>query len=575
MAFLSAFSKGSKPMFVAGVEAAIEYQDTSYVKKKSPKIRLLLNPFLPPLLPIELISEDMGGIILNASVSKSRNQAHGSFSVILAADDSALDQWSGWPLNIIWEAAGRSMKDVFKPMSLAQLWLDGYHAMTGYVRVCRKQTRAGSRTYTVQFDELGALYTQQIMSEPLILFGEDANVVNNKTKILSSASKQFGYQPLSTTINNYVQAFLASTLNYGLTNFPLNYLSGSDLLPLAFRMIATAAPLGGISNSSLISQLPTDASLISSGGSSFWDYLKGMVSEPFMEMFTESGGRTICTGKLFLPAPTTALAAVGIPPLNLTPMLPGFNYLIMRTSPYDNPLIGVSPWMPVLGPYTMGVMDLILSGDFIIITDDDVIEKDLGVSDMQQYTAFHTALGGKGASKGIASGNVSRPSYARGPTIPIFPGGQKTFGNRTLFTSFDSTNIQWGTNAAQTIERSWNKSVNAANVHSLSTLTNLWFRNASKFNEGSIVTRGIPYARPGMVLLYLPSLRTTSIDDPRDIGIYYIDNHTYDYQLGKVNRSTFSVIRGTPLPFNVNNILTLMMDWEILPPGLNLIDGEI
>lgn len=618
MGFQPSLRKGSIPMYVAGVEASKEYSDTSYVKKSAPKIRLLVSPFLLPLLPLELVSEDFGGIIQSTSSTKSRNQAHGSFTVVLAGDDSIIKenpQWTGWPLSIIGDAAGISLRDLFKPMSLAQLWVDGYHVMTGYVRVCRKQTSAAakSRTYTIQFDELGALYTQQIMSDTLIHYGEDAHVINNLNKILISGSKQFGLKPLANSVSDYVNSFLASTLNYGLTNFPNNYLSGSDLLPLAFRMVAQAAPLGGISNSSLMSQMTTDASIANSGGSSFWDFMKGIVSEPFMEMFTESGGRTICTGKLYTQmkgkttpggvatssagsgagagstastnaassaatssgaAATDILKPLSIPPLNVTPMLPGFNYLIIRTSPYDNPLIGVSPWNPVLAPYTMGVMDLILAGDFVIITDDDVFEKDLGVSDMQQYTMFHTALNGKSASKGSAQGDVSRPSIARGPSLPIFPGGVRTYGNRALYTSFSSTNLQFGANVSQSIERAWNHTVNTANVYSLSTLTNVWFRNASKFNEGTISTRGMPYARPGMVLLYLPSLRSKTVDDPRDIGVYYIDNHSYEYQIGKADRSTFSVIRGTPLPFSVSNLLALLLDWEILPPGLNLFDGD-
>jgi hypothetical protein len=156
----------------------------------------------------------------------------------------------------------------------------------------------------------------------------------------------------------------------------------------------------------LTTNLVTDSSLFQAGSSAFWDFLKTLIPEPFMELFTESGGRTICTGKLLTPdvsagafttsAVDTVTGVVGgtpvplpIPGLNVTPLLPGFNYLVCRTSPYDNPLIGISPWHPVLAPFTMGVFDLITAGDFIIITDDDLVSKDLGV---RSYLYFQEEL---------------------------------------------------------------------------------------------------------------------------------------------------------------------------------------
>jgi hypothetical protein len=83
-----------------------------------------------------------------------------------------------------------------------------------------------------------------------------------------------------------------------------------------------------------------------------------------------------------------------------------------------------------------------------------------------------------------------------------------------------------------------------------------------------------------MSLLYLPT-PAGKYDDPRDIGIYYIDNVSNSGSLGGSGTTQFSVIRGTPLPYapgsgaSLGNLLALLLDWEVIPPGLNFLDGEL
>ncbi len=196
------------------------------------------------------------------------------------------------------------------------------------------------------------------------------------------------------------------------------------------------------------------------------------------------------------------------------------------------------------------------------------------MSDLQQDTIFDINFNGKNASGGTASGStgLNRPSISRGPLLPIFPGGLRTYGPRLKEISIDMTSLQATGLAAQTIQRYSRKFGMVVNIKTLATLLNVWFRNAAKFTEGTIETRKIPYARPGMALLYLPTYQGGKVDDPRDIGIYYIDNLNSEYVFGGISTTTFSVIRGTPLPSSVANLVTLLMDWEILPPDLNLFD---
>lgn len=585
--FFGQFRDGAKPLYVAGFEAIREYREGLKVRTKAPKVRLVLSPFIPPFIPIEILSADFGGLIQSASWRKSRSQSHGTFSVTLAADDNYnTGIRMGGTFHETWKLMGGSLKDIFRPMALAQLWVDGYHVMTGYLRGLRTNTESGpppSRMYTAQFDELGALYQQNILKDYLIAMGEEINIINNPTRALSIGGSQSGFYPLQLALNFLTNAFWASTLAYGMKGFPRPYLSGSDAIPLAFRMVAQPAPLGCISNNSLWAQTVSNVSMFMNAGSSFWDFLKGICPEPFMELFTESGGRTICTGRLVPKAGPQmtqfaiagATASFKIPGINITPMLPGFNYLVVRTCPYDNPLIGFSPWAFRIYPYMLSVFDLFLTGDFVIVTDVDVFSKDLGVSDAQQYTVFDVNMNGRNASSGTANGSMNRPSIASGPLIPFFPGGIRTYGVRLMETAVDATAFDWGGTVFQSIQRFARKMGSGANIHALSTVLNTWFRNAAKFNEGTIETRCMPYARPGMVLLYLPTAVGKEMEDPRDIGIYYIDNIEGHWSRNAVDTMSFSVIRGVPLPNTVANLATLLMEWEVLPPGLNIWDGEV
>jgi hypothetical protein len=233
-------------------------------------------------------------------------------------------------------------------------------------------------------------------------------------------------------------------------------------------------------------------------------------------------------------------------------------------------MLGLSAWHPVLFPYITSVFDLLLGGDFVIATDDDIISKDLGVSDLQQYTLFDVNMSGH-SSAGSSATSQNRPSISGGPFFPIYPGGIRSYGNRYLSHNIDSTSLGSLSIVGQTIER-WYKRLMPGNIPALSTLLNEWFRNQAKFNEGTVVTRGMPYARPGMLFLYLSPQSGSKPDDPRDLGMYYIDNLSYTYTHGKTDETSYSLIRGTPLPTSLGDYLELLLDWELLPPGLNLWD---
>lgn len=563
-------------VYNAGFEAINDYRNGRRVRKKNPQIKLLVSPFILPFVPLEIISEDFGGIIQSCNFVKSRSAAGGSCQITLAGDEQRLRGLSWLPMSQViadlWNVTGPDLRDIFKPRTLVQVWRDGYHTMTGYVTECKRHAEPGRISYSLSLDELGCILQESILTLDTIQFGSEMNIINDPTSVMSMAAWMTGVD-LQNAINLYLNAFLASTLRFGTRgNFRL-----SDGLSFAFRMIALPPPLGAVAAKSILSNVVAASAMFqTASGQSFWEFLKGLAPDPMMELFTESGGRTICTGRLIPLEPTAGLATVSaavsaaIPVTNIgiSVLFPGFSYVVARSSPYDIPWLGLSPYTPSIYPFLLGVLDLILAGDFIIITDDDVISKDLGQSGAQQYTVFSTNLTGGSAADGSQA--MYRPSVARGPLNPLCSGGIRTWGAKHLVSNFPATSMIASGIISQTLEK-WYK---ASQVHALSSLANVYFRNAAKFNEGTITTRSFPYARPGMMLMYMPSMHGGRVDNVRDLGVYYIDNVSDSYTLGKVDQTTFSVIRGVPIPFQASAFARLLFDFEFLPPGMSLFDGE-
>ena len=158
--------KGKEIIYNAGIESTIEYADKDKVRKKSPRISLNIAPFNLPFIPVEIVSTDVGGIIQSLSFVKSRSTAGGSASVTIINDRDLINSISipvaGLEkLKVLWADTGVDFRDLFKPMALCQIWVDGYLIMTGYVRSCNRQASPTSPiTFTVKIDELGCLYEQ-------------------------------------------------------------------------------------------------------------------------------------------------------------------------------------------------------------------------------------------------------------------------------------------------------------------------------------------------------------------------------------------------------------------------------
>lgn len=559
-----------KIIFNAGYEATLEYAEMP--KNVSPSIQLLFSPFGLPFVPIEIISSDVNQIITSMTWTKDRTNPGGVFAAELVPDGATIkkivdiiNKYSKNLYSKIWGELGVDLEDLFKPMTLCQLWINGYHVMTGTVRSCHRSASVSntekSVSYSLIMDELGNMYNMNTMSLDTILFDAmQLSSIDSLKKPLEVVAKVKGV-PIAVGIQNILTAFQTMNLTENI--------SVSDGFPLALRLLSTPNPIGGIANTSIASFMSTDQNIFqmhstNGGQQSIWGFLKNHIPNPWMEFYTESGGRTIVTETLAPPAV----------------LLPGFNYVVARTVPYSNPLLGiVNPaWFTETVLFELNALSMLAGGDFVIVTDDMIHDKMLGFDSINQNTVFHTRYASGGMTQGAAL--TDKPIKSVGPLNPFASGGIPTFGVREMFQTIDSTNLEGlGTTAslAARIARTLKGGGGILTKAALSNLLAVWFRNQSRFREGTIVVKGLPYARPGMFCLYLPSLSGKKVENLRDIGIYYIDSLTHEYNLSNNDISfttTLNVIRGTPLPLTVAQTALLLFDFEVLPPESGIVDGE-
>jgi hypothetical protein len=558
-------------IFNAGLEASIEY--THPKRHIVPKIQILFSLFGLPFVPIEIVGTDINKVITGFSWTKDRNNPGGILQVTIAPDKkiiqeivNLLNKYSFNLYSKIWKELGVDLEDLFKPMTLCQVWINGYHLMTGTVRSCMRMSTVANESreisYNLVVEELGNIYNQGTTSLDLILLdGMQRQIADSMQKSLSLSANLIG-----TTIQTGIQAILNAFKVSTLTEF----MKGSDGFPLAMRLVAWPNPVGGIANLGLASfmTLSSDMFEMNSAGSSqsLWSFIQSFIPNPWMELFTESGGRTIVTDAW---APPSAL-------------LPGLNYVVARTTPYTNPMLGlVNPvHLAQTLVFDLTAIHMLIGGDFIIITDDIIENKALGFDSSNQATVFRTVYSSKCAGGGIAD-VTDRGIKSVGPMNPFASGGIPTFGRREMIQSVDCTS-QIGLGIATSYMERIQKNImgipgQILSKNELSNLLATWFRNQSRFREGTVTVKNIPYARPGMYCLYLPALSGKKVENLRDIGIYYIDSLAHNYSLENESLSfttTLNLIRGVPLPLSVAQTALLLFDFEILPPESGMADGE-
>lgn len=559
-------SGDKKIIFNAGIEASLEYANpkSTFV----PKIQLIFSPFGLPYVPIEILGNDMNSVIRSFSWTKDKENPGGILQATITPDAKTIqkivdtiNKYSGNLYSKIWGELGVDLEDLFKPMTLCQLWINGYHVCTGTVRSCMRASSVSNEdkqlSYAIIIDELGNMYNMQSTSLDLIIKDSmQTQISDSMLSALSLSANMVGVS-LANGLKAILQGFAVSNLTQNVTF--------SDQLPINMRLLANANPLGGIANSSFATYMLIDSSMFELNGQTIWSFMQSFIPTPWMEFFTDSGGRTIVT------------EPIGIPSV----LMPGFNNIVARSVPYTNPLIGTVGPKELLETvaYDLTVIQMLTGGDVIIITDDMITDKSIGIDSINQYTVFKTHYSSKTMGSNSSDQSV-RAIKSSGPLNPFASGGIPTFGIREMNADIDATSVIGNydsSNYATRIAKTFGIPGKLIAQNTMAQLLCTWFRNQSRFREGSVTTRCMPYARPGMYCLYLPSISGKKPENLRDIGIYYIDSLSHSYGLENEDVSwstTLNLVRGVPLPATLAQTALLLFDFEILSPMTGMFDGE-
>jgi len=572
-----------KFIYNPGYETTIEYIRGEQVQVENPDIRLVVHPALIPYIPVELVGNNMSDHIQSVAIKKDRHTAAGSFVVTMDGKDSSYEEiftkyLDVYPIKDLLSVLDYNLDLIFKEPTMGLLWVNGYHKMTGFLKSFKKVMSAGGEEqYIAEFDELSALYLNEIMDTVTYIDASNQKKeISSVTKVFDESVLKVGLPP-EIAISEYMSAFLSQHLAYGYGAYSFSF-SDRKLLPL--RLINASPPFGGIAEYSYVTQWYGLGSMITNGGSSFWDWLKSNYTSTFIEMWCESGGRTRCIQKSTSPATlayvsailnvstatrgsslkeTNSLLGAATAALNfgnVSVTIPGTVNTIVRSTPYDNPILGQVLFDSVVSIFGLSILDLLLAGDYVVITDDDIMSKSIGSSDVQQNTVWRVNMNGGGTA---SSQNSLFASFNWGPLIPIFPGGIGSFGFKQHIVSLTMISDAW-VGASEELK---NKNTKVLFANAYTELMKIWFRNQTKFLEGTFTTRPKPYARPGDLLLYLPRAKDGLARDKYQVGVYYIDSMDENYGIDG-NTTTFSVIRGTPLPWNLSQIALLLLDWDIV-----------
>jgi len=251
-----------KIIFTAGVEAGLEYANPT--DTFVPRIQLLFSPFGLPFVPIEILGTDVNKIISNFIWTKDRDNPAGILTFEITPDAmviqsivNMINKFSGNIYSKIWGDLGVDLEDLFKPFTLCQLWINGYHVTMGTVRSCIRNSSISNDSkevsYSIIVDELGNLYNRNTLSlDTITADSMQTNIADALKSAMASVAVTQGV-PLSTAILSIINAFTLTSLS--------NSITCSDGFPLTFRLLATPSPVGAIANFSFAMNMFADVQM--------------------------------------------------------------------------------------------------------------------------------------------------------------------------------------------------------------------------------------------------------------------------------------------------------------------------
>jgi hypothetical protein len=272
----------------------------------------------------------------------------------------------------------------------------------------------------------------------------------------------------------------------------------------------------------------------------FYNYFKSLISPPFNEMFVAYGDRTVhlfsdealATTRLSETSKRAGTHSI-FPPDGSDEYVDlerGKAYLVHRPVPFDDGNLGIE------GLSYLRVKDIInrhelersvIRQEFVVINDEDVAEKSLGLSSDQVYTVYRVSFG---------ANSIIDPSKLELAPPEYDEGAIALYGYKPLkaqmegidFAALDANQVFAGPGYVSWLQKKLRS----------------WYQWADKFMSGSLVLRGNPYIKPGKFLVFATE------EDRFERRYFYIDTVGQDYTYGDGYQTTVSLARGTPTKRN-------------------------
>jgi len=498
---------------------------------------------------IELISAEFGGDILAVETTKTIDQPAGTFTITLIGrkDFSYL-------FNI--PKPDKTAYEIFRPAGLVDIYINNKEIMLGMVDDVRKKVSIGqdgkpARNWVITGRDLGA-----ILIDHKIWYDDNLNINRTYQNSILAGLSSFGTLMNLTTaqlMEKIINVWIIGVINQNSASLnvkPFQFADGSKIQDKFVALQDTNTSYTVILGEGTDQLVPTGVSLVGKGAIShtcnndnflmqfsmlstqcdLYNYLKHLLNAPFNELFVDTGD-------------TTHVLTSG----SVAQLAQGKVYLVLRPTPFDDRNLDSNVIVPdamknndntsttatkvISDPYN--IPSLVSMNDLIdnpltchVITDDDWIEKDLGMGRNMKPSTYYA----------MPSGGVVTALQGKAMIPPLYDDiALRKYGYNPMQFNLNAINF----NVPQETDQAGMVQV----CQAFQNKAYMWYRNLDRFLRGSIVLKGDETIRIGHVLKYE---RTDfgEIEETYHEGYYYIVGVTNRWIYGQNYTTLATVERG-------------------------------
>ena len=441
-----------------------------------------------------LINQDYGGDIVSYNFDKSVDSPYGTFSFQMPDKRGLASEYIDF-------------RKTVRAMSLVEVKINGTYRTIGIIQGVRKTVEISGgkpiRLWNFNCAELGILFnTTKIWFDISLTAQKIFQAGSPQLKFLNT--QRINLNPTENSAINSIQAIIENVFKtwfYDLYDqIGFIFADGTKLSEKIIVDKQYFAPDIFIKNITTLMHAYNYQGDV-------WGMLQNFITRPFHEMWGTSGGKTVVLGD------------------NDSAILEeGKYYLILRPSPYDN--------KKIMQPSNLKGSVLNFENlNEITITDDEIVNKDLGTNGEQMFSFYSLIYGGNYISQGIQR-------IVRDPTYDL--GALKRYGYVPFERPVKALSFNYSPSLSQ---RELGLTQQVVNIMQKRAFE--WFKFNDRFLVGSFTIKGNPLINEGMRLRYDYDL-SGKIEDENELGEYYIQGFNESWVYGQSYTTQIQVIRGIP-----------------------------